>query len=149
MSKYKFPKSAKLASKPDFRRVFDYKLFAKNDLMTLYIAPNDVGKARFAVSISAKIRPAVIRNRLKRLAREAFRLSQYEIKGTFDYVAVYSSSLSKMENSDINPVRGKALGLTACRQPTSNGIKKITLNEVRQGFMKLAEKGYKEWLKRQ
>jgi ribonuclease P protein component len=128
MVKYKFPKSAKLASKSDFRRVFDYKLFAKNDLMTLYIAPNPAGKPRFAVSISAKIRPAVSRNRLKRLAREAFRLSQYEIHNGFDYLIVYSSSLSKMEKSD---------------------IRKLTLHQVRQGFMELAEKGYEKWLKRQ
>jgi ribonuclease P protein component len=125
MVNYKFPKSAKLASKSDFRMVFEYKLFARNDLMTLYIAPNKLDKPRFAVSISAKIRPAVSRNRLKRLAREAFRLSQYDIHSGFDYLIVYSPLLSKLEKSD------------------------ITLNQVRQGFMELAEKGYEKWLKRQ
>jgi len=127
MARYKFPKSAKLASKSDFRTVFDYKLFIKNDLMTLYMAPNDSGKARFAVSISAKAGPAVIRNRLKRLAREAFRLSQNDINNGFDYLVLFSSSLSKMENSD---------------------IKKITLNQIRQGFMTLAEKGCRLFEKR-
>ena len=127
MAKYKFHKSAKLASKSDFDRVFDYKLFIKNDLMVLYMAPNQAGKAKFGVSISAKKAPAAIRNRLKRLAREAFRLSQYEINDNFDYLVIYSSMLSKRDSSD---------------------IKKIALNEVRQGFMELAEKGYRLFEKR-
>jgi ribonuclease P protein component len=120
MAKYKFPKSSKLASKTDFRTVLNYKLFAKNDLMTLYMAPNQAEKARFAASISAKTAPAVVRNRLKRLAREAFRLSQNEIAAGFDYLLIYSPMLSKRSRSD---------------------IKKITLNEVRQSFMELAGKG--------
>ncbi len=149
MAKYKFPKSAKLSSKADFRRVLEYKLFSKSDLMTLYIAPNQIGKSRFAVSVSSKTAPAVVRNRLKRLAREAFRLSQNEIAAGFDYLLIYSPMLSKRSCSDINPVRGKASKMP--RRPlgaTSNGIKKITLNQVRQSFMELAEKGQRLFEKR-
>lgn len=148
MAKYKFPKSAKLTSKSDFRRVLEYKLFAKNDLMTLYMAPNQTEKARFAASISAKTAPAFLRNRLKRLAREAFRLSQNEIAAGFDYLLIYSPMLSKWPCSDINPVRGKALGLTACKRSTSNGIKKINLSEVQQSFIELAEQGHRRFEKR-
>ncbi|MCX5632141.1 MAG: ribonuclease P protein component [Phycisphaerae bacterium] len=150
MPKYRFPKSARLTSKSDFRAVLDYKLFAKNNLMTLHMAPNGASRSRFAASISAKTAPAVIRNRLKRLAREAFRLSQNEIAAGFDYLLIYSPMLSKWSRSDINPVRGKASKMPdGCpRQPTSNGIKKITLNEVRQSFMELAEKGQRLFEKR-
>jgi ribonuclease P protein component len=148
MTKYKFPKSARLTSKSDFRAVLEYKLFAKNDLMTLYMAPNTAGRSRFAASVSSKTAPAVARNRLKRLARETFRLSRGEINAGFDYLVIFSAILSKRGCSDINPVRGKALGLTDPRRSTSNGIKKITLNEVRQSFMELAEKGHRLFEKR-
>ena len=127
MAKYRFPKSGKLSSKSDFRKVYDYKLFAKNRLMTLYMAPNQAGKARFAASISSKTAPAFLRNRLKRLAREAFRLSQNEIAAGFDYLLIYSPMLSKRSRSD---------------------IKKITLNEVGKSFMELAEKGQRLFEKR-
>jgi len=151
MSKYKFPKSARLTSKSDFKATLEYKLFVKNDLMTLYMAPNSLKKPRFAASISSKIAPAACRNRLKRLAREAFRLSQNEISPDFDYLIIYSRMLSKRGNSDINPVRGKTSKMPdGCpRQPTSNGIKKITLNEVRQSFSELARQGYKRFEKKQ
>ncbi|MGB8226253.1 MAG: ribonuclease P protein component, partial [Sedimentisphaerales bacterium] len=95
MPKYRFPKSARLTSKSDFRAVLEHKLFSKNNLMTLYIAPNSASRSRFAASISAKTAPAFLRNRLKRLAREAFRLSQNEIAAGFDYLLIYSPMLSK------------------------------------------------------
>jgi ribonuclease P protein component len=126
MAKYKFPKSAKLTSKTDFRTVLDYKLFAKNNLMTLYMAPK-AGGARFAVSVSSKIAPAVVRNKLKRLAREAFRLSRGEIADSFDYLVIYSTMLSKKACSD---------------------IRKITLSEVKQSFLELAEQGRRRFEKR-
>lgn len=118
MAKYKFPKSAKLASKSDFEAVLKYKLFAKNKLMTLYMAPNNHTKPRFAVSVSAKIAPAVARNRLKRLAREAFRLNRPKIPPDFDYLIIFSQTLSKSPYSD---------------------IKKTALSLVEQGFLELVE----------
>lgn len=128
MPKYKFPKSAKLTSKSDFRAVLEYKLFSKNDLMTLYIAPNTAEKSRFAVSISSKIAPAVVRNRLKRLAREAFRLSSHTIPNNFDYLIIFSPMLSKVESCD---------------------IKKLSFSQVRDSFLELVRQGQKNFEKRQ
>jgi len=128
MAKYKFPKSAKLTSKSDFRRVLEYKLFCKNNLMTLYMAPNNVSTARFAVSISSKTAPAVVRNRLKRLAREAFRLNRHTIPDNFDYLIIFSRMLSKGKSCD---------------------IKKLSLSQVRDSFLELVRQGQKLLEKRQ
>jgi ribonuclease P protein component len=124
MANNKFSKKTRIHSKKDFRAVFDYKLFNRNDLMTLYMAPNNAEKSRFAVSISSKTAPATVRNRLKRLAREAFRLSRDEIEGGFDYLVIYSAMLSKRPNSD---------------------IKKTTLSQVKQSLIELARQGQKRF----
>ena len=126
MANFKFPKITRIHSKKDFRAILDSKCFIKNELMKLYIAPNGTEKSRFAVSISSKIAPAAVRNRLKRLAREAFRLSRSEIANGFDYFLIYSVMLSKRPNSD---------------------IKKTTLKQVLQSFIELAKRGHKRFEK--
>ncbi|MDD5011223.1 MAG: ribonuclease P protein component, partial [Phycisphaerae bacterium] len=70
MTNYKFSKKSRISSKNDFKAIMDYKLFFRNELMTLYMAPKIGDEPRFAVSISSKTAPAAARNRLKRLARE-------------------------------------------------------------------------------
>ncbi|OHB58012.1 MAG: ribonuclease P protein component [Planctomycetes bacterium RBG_13_44_8b] len=122
MAKCKFPKSAKLTSKSNFETVLKHKLFAKNDLMTLYIAPNNSGEARFAVSVSSKITSASARNRLKRLAREAFRLNRHNLPPDFDYLLIFSRMLSKKPGSD---------------------IRKTALSSVETSFLELVEKGHR------
>ena len=127
MAKCKFPKSAKLTSKSDFETILKHKLFIKNELMTLYIAPNNSGKARFGVSVSSKIAPAVVRNRLKRLVREAFRLNRHKLSPNFDYLIIFSRMLSKRPCSD---------------------IRKTALSQVEKGFLELVEKGHRLFEKR-
>ncbi len=127
MAKCKFPKSAKLTSKSDFERILKYKLFVKNELMALYIAPNNSEKPRFAVSVSSKITSASARNRLKRLAREAFRLNRYTIPSNFDYLIIFSRMLSKTPCSD---------------------IRKTALSQVEQSFLELVEQGHRLFEKR-
>jgi ribonuclease P protein component len=127
MSKYKFPKSAKLTSR-SFKAIIEYKLFSKNKLMTLYMMPNTTAKARFAVSVSSKIAPAVVRNRLKRLARETFRLNSPVIPENFDYLIIFSGMLSKDKSCD---------------------IKKLSLEQLRDSFLELVRQGKKNFEERQ
>jgi ribonuclease P protein component len=50
------------------------------------VAPNGLALNRMAVRLRKGIKPAVLRNRLKRLIREAFRSQAKKLKPGFDFV---------------------------------------------------------------
>lgn len=99
MKRLVFPKSARLASNEQFRNVSSHKKRFSNDLLTLYMADNDCFKPRLGVSVGKTLGNSVVRNRLKRFVREAFRQSQEQIPTDFDYLLIFSRKLTKKRTS--------------------------------------------------
>jgi ribonuclease P protein component len=93
-----FPKSCRLASNRQFKAVLDRGRRAGDRLLVLYAAPNDRGYPRLGVSVGKSCGNAVARNRLKRLLREAFRLSQDRVPRDFDYVLMIAPALRRRLN---------------------------------------------------
>ncbi|HSW01617.1 MAG TPA: ribonuclease P protein component [Sedimentisphaerales bacterium] len=89
------PKSQRLTSNQQFKSVLDRGRRAGDSLLTLYAAKNESGRARLGVSVGKSSGEAVVRNRLKRLLREAFRRSLDRIPPDFDYVLMISPALSR------------------------------------------------------
>lgn len=76
------PKSARLLKPPEFRRVYDSGRRYDGRLMSVFVMPNGLDRHRLGITASRKLaRRAVDRNRLKRLLREAFRLSGAALEG--------------------------------------------------------------------
>ena len=90
-----FPKKKRLASNRQFKAALDHGRRVGNSLLTLYVAPNECGYPRLGVSVGKSSGNAVVRNRLKRLLREAFRQNQDRIPQGFDYVLMISPPLSR------------------------------------------------------
>jgi ribonuclease P protein component len=95
MTRLSLPKRRRLASNRQFKAVLDHGRRAGDPLLTLYMAPNPYGYPRLAVSVGKACGEAVVRNRLKRLLREAFRLSQHQIPQDFDYLLMISPRLAR------------------------------------------------------
>ena len=73
----------------DFRRAFERKRSASDPFMIVYGVENGRGHPRLGISVSRKrVREAHDRNRVKRLLREAFRLSKAELPAGLDLVVV-------------------------------------------------------------
>ena len=95
MKRFSFPKNKRLVSNRQFKAVLAQRRRFSNGLLTLYVAENDCGYPRLGVSIGKSHGNAVVRNRLKRLLREAFRQCQEQIPSGFDYVLILDSRFSK------------------------------------------------------
>jgi len=75
----RFPKASRLLKPAEFTRVYKTgrKLYTKN--FVLHLLPNGLTTARLGLSVSARVGPAVARNRIKRLVREFFRRNTTQI----------------------------------------------------------------------
>jgi len=76
----------------DFRRVYDARCSAGNNSMIVYAFPNGLAFNRVGFSVSKKASNAVVRNRLRRILKEAYRLSKAELPTGYDLVLIPRSS---------------------------------------------------------
>ncbi len=117
---FSFPKSKRLVRNSQFKDVLDRGLRISDRVLTLYMARNECGHPRLGVSVGKFWGNAVMRNRLKRLLREAFRQSQDEIPAGFDYVLMISRSCGKSDKSG-----------------PKEAVKQLTFEQVRASLLAL------------
>jgi ribonuclease P protein component len=112
-----FPKAKRLTSNPQFKAVLDRGRRTGNSLLTLYVAPNECGHPRLGVSVGKSSGNSVVRNRLKRVLREAFRRNQDRIPPGFDYVLMIAPGLSrKLKQPEGGAAALRGLGLQRMQQ---------------------------------
>ena len=99
MKRSTFAKNKRLVSNGQFKEVLAGGLRVSDGLLTLYMAKNDCGCPRLGVSVGKSCGGAVVRNRIKRLLREAFRQSQDRIPAGFDYLLMISRNYTKSDKS--------------------------------------------------
>lgn len=88
----RFQRAMRLSGEPAFDRVFAAKRRAGRGAILVQGAGNGLAHARLGLSVSRRIGGAVLRNRVKRILREAFRLSQHELPAGLDLVVVARSA---------------------------------------------------------
>jgi ribonuclease P protein component len=99
MKRLSFPKSKRLISNSQFKAVLTRGRRKCNGVLMLYMMENELEYSRLGVSVGKSSGNAVVRNRLKRLMREAFRQNQQRIPAGFDYLMMISPRWHK--KSDI------------------------------------------------
>ncbi len=82
----------------DFARAYKSGSRARGKLLTLVAAHNGTDTTRLGLSIGKRFhKHAVVRNRLRRLVREAFRLSYGDLPRGYDLIAVGSEPGTRAE----------------------------------------------------
>jgi ribonuclease P protein component len=82
----RFPRRLRIRSGADFDRVYRNEAFAADACLVVRGARNGLEYSRLGLSVSRRVGNAVVRNRWKRLVREAFRRHRAEIPAGYDFV---------------------------------------------------------------
>ena len=85
---FRFRKHEHLRRPADFRRVYDRRRSVSDGVLIVYACENGLPHLRLGLSVSRKVGQATHRNRLRRLYREAFRLTRHEMPAGLDLVLV-------------------------------------------------------------
>jgi ribonuclease P protein component len=84
----RFQKHEHIRRSRDFRKVYDRRRSASDSRLLIYGCENELPHSRLGLSVSRKVGNAVVRNRIRRLYREAFRLTRSEIPKGLDLVLI-------------------------------------------------------------
>ena len=102
LSSNTFSKEFHLLTPAEFKFVFNNAKKFANHHWTLIVRPNNKHFPRIGLTIAKKqLSRAVWRNRVKRLAREAFRQHKQELKG-YDIVVLGRRDMQKIDNKTLN-----------------------------------------------
>lgn len=113
--------------------MLDRNCCVRNSDLLLFTAENNCQYPRLGVSVSKACGNAVVRNRVKRMIREAFRQNQHNIAQTYDYLVIAAKPKGKKQKK----------GFVKQKIPLFN----TKIDEVNEMFLKLALSGAEKALR--
>lgn len=72
----------------EFQRVYRQKHSYANKYLVMYAAENEGNESRIGISVSKKVGNSIVRHRVTRLIREAYRLNKEKLEDGWDIVIV-------------------------------------------------------------
>ena len=81
----------------EFKRVLSRGKSINGNNLAVYFFPNKLNQTRYGFAIGKKAGKAVCRNRIKRIIREAVRLTSVDFENGFDIVFVWKNKISADE----------------------------------------------------
>lgn len=102
VAEYSLTKAERLLTPKQYARVFSKATRYGNRNWTFIVRPNQEFKARLGMAIAKKqLAKAVWRNRIKRIAREAFRLHKKSLNG-YDIVVLSRRGMQNVDNDTLH-----------------------------------------------
>jgi len=76
----------RLKKNKEYRRVYKFGQSQADRNIVLFVLANNLGFSRFGFTVSKKVGKAVVRNRVRRLFKEACRINLHEFPQCRDYI---------------------------------------------------------------
>lgn len=103
MSLYKLHKNDIIKKNSDFQTAYKTGKSFSNKFIVLCVVPIKENKIKVGFAAGIKLGKAVIRNRVKRLLRETYRLNKVILKNkkTFNFIIVGRKSIKNISYNDV------------------------------------------------
>ena len=88
MKKFGLCRRQRIRSARNFAHIYKQRQQAGDNVLLIFAARNPKQETRMGVSVSKKHGNAIKRNRLKRMLRESFRLSQHHLPSGLDLILI-------------------------------------------------------------
>ena len=101
MGTFSLTKSERLLRRTDFEKLSEDGHRIDSDYFVILYSRNGLGKLRLGVTVSKRVGCAVIRNRVKRLVRERFRLRKALFSDSYDVNVIAKGGTSDLSSREI------------------------------------------------
>lgn len=123
MGRMKKTKTIKLNK--EFKRLYYKGKSSVHPLMVTYAQRNRLGMNRIGITVAKKLGTAVIRNRCKRIIREAYRVLESNTSTGWDFVFVARMKTVYAKSTDIYPVMKKQIEHLTSKKATPKANNKL------------------------
>jgi len=102
------PPSRRVRKRREFEKAYEEGYKVVTPQFALYVRPNDLLESRLGITTTRRLGKAVVRNRARRLVREAYRKNQEKMPPGYDFVVVVRKPLLDLKSTALEPVLTEA-----------------------------------------
>ena len=100
-AQFSFPRTDRLTSRRQFTTVYDQGRRVRGSVVAVFGLENRLGRCRVGFTVTRKLGNAVVRNRIKRILREIYRLNELSSTGSLDLVVNAYTSIRERSRQEI------------------------------------------------
>jgi len=99
--RFSFKKEDRILKRSEFLELTKSGRKLQNEYVIAYFAPGRYDRSRLGITVTRKVGNAAIRNRIKRLVREYFRLNRQHLKQNWDINIVAKQKAADLSSEQV------------------------------------------------